>query len=266
MDYDRFSKIVRNNKSIEVELKDVVEEFLNEISVDCDSIKRIKDVGEVLGVNVFDIPMKEKDFGAVSYKTSYSKYIFLNTNQPKCKMNFSYYHDIYHILKGSNKMLNEIKEVHFNEEYLFDEIECKANLFSAMIIMPEKKFKIMYKDYYYKSNKDFTTTVYRLMDYFSAPYISVLLRICELKLIENMKSMEEYLCYNEDMLVDKFNTLGINDEILKPTLSDDSKFLYKTFDDTAQNLIKKGLIDNIKYERLKSNMSRLIEGIKLNGK
>lgn len=264
MNYDRFSKIVKNTKNIENEVKEVLDEFHEKINIDCDSIKRIKDVGEAFEINVFDIPMKEKDFGAVSYKTGYSKYIFLNTNQPRCKMNFSYYHDIYHILRGSSNMLNESKDVHLNEDYLLDENECKANLFSAMIIMPERKFKLMYSQYY-KSHKDLKATVYKLMSYFSAPYISVLLRICELNLIENMRDMDEYLIYDDNELINEFNILGISDEILKPTLADDSKFLYKTIEDTAKKLIKKGLMDKEKYERLKANIIRLVEGIKVNG-
>lgn len=264
MEFKRFKNIVRNNLKYEEYIDEIVENFYHEISIKGDMIKLLKEIGTELSILVIQIPMKMDTIGAVSYKTSFSKYILLNSNQPSCKMYFAFYHDIYHLLKGSTSIVNEQKKVHFNEDYLEDEHECKANLFAASILMPKLEFKNIYK-LYNEKEVDFNIVVFKLMNYFNAPYVAVLLRLFELRLITDMENIAEYLKYSEYDLFNEFNKNGISDEILKPTLSNDSVYLYNMINKDAEKLIDKGLLSEIKYTKLAERIKIFIEDISIDG-
>lgn len=243
MELSRLKKILQINEDIQKIIEPIIKNFYEIINLDGDVVKLTKEVGMLLGISVFTIPMKDSEFGAVSYKTKYSKYILLNSNQPLCKMNFSFYHDIYHIIEGSSKITDEYKEVHLNESHLYDEHECKANLFAANILMPRNKFINVYELYNKQSNNDLKTVIFKLMNYFSSPYMSVVIRLNELNLLKDLKIVDSLLLYNDKDLKSEFNKLGISDEILKPTLSDDTIYLIDTIKKEGIELLKKELID-----------------------
>lgn len=265
MKFSRFTNIIKKNSEYEEEIEEKVEEFYNIIGIKGDMTKLIKEIGHKLKILVIQIPMRMETIGAVSYKTSFSKYILLNSNQPSCKMYFYFYHEIYHVLNGTTNIVNEQKEVHFNEDYFYDDNECKANLFAANILMPKIEFKNIYK-IYKEDETDLKVIIFKLMNYFDAPYVAVLLRLFELKLLVNVKGMEKYLEYSECDLFNEFNKNGISDEILKPTLSNDSVFLYNRLENDSRNLIDKGLLGEIKYKRIIERIKIFIKDISIDGK
>ena len=206
--------------------------------------------------------MKFSDFGAVFFDTGYSKYLLLNSNQPRCKMYFSFFHDIYHVLKGSTNYINERKEVHFNDNYLMDENECKANLFAAKILMPEHEFKYMYN--LYKANKvNLVDTVLKLMNYFSSPFMAVLIRLFELNLIDSLENVVELLDFNDTVLKYKLNEIGISDEILQPTLNDEMEYILKIIEKHAEELISNNLLDEYRYNSIMERIKIFYEEIKI---
>lgn len=265
MDIKRFADIIKRNSIYEDEVERNIDEFFDKICINGDMTKLIKEAGEALDILVVNIPMKIDTIGAVSYKTNYSKYILLNSNQPRCKMYFAFYHDIYHILNGASNIINEQKEVHFNEDYLSDKNECKANLFAANILMPKNSFKRIFKIYNEKEN-DLKITIFKLMNYFNAPYIAVLLRLFELNLIKDLSGISDYLTLKEEDLFDEFKENGISDEILKPTFDDDSAGLYKLIKTHADKLINKNLLSEAKYKRLITRIENFIKDIRIDTK
>lgn len=265
MKFSRFRNIIKKNNEYEDNIEERVEEFYNTIGIKGDMTKLIKEIGQKLNILVIQIPMRMDTIGAVSYKTSFSKYILLNSNQPSCKMYFSFYHEIYHVLNGTTNIVNEQKEVHFNEDYFCDDNECKANLFAANILMPKVDFKKIYK-IYNEDKTDLKVIIFKLMNYFNAPYVAVLLRLFELKLLVDIKGMEEYLEYSECDLFNEFYKNGISDEILKPTLSNDSTFLYNKLINDSKDLINKGLLSEIKYEKIIERIKIFIKDISIDGK
>jgi len=133
----------------------------------------MKEIADKLDVLIFQVPLIDSDFGAVFLDTGYSKYLLLNSSQPRSKMYFSFCHDIYHILSGVPEYINEKREVHFNNDYPSNENEGKANLFAANLLMPEVEFRKMY-DLYKADNNDIEEIVAKLMNYFSSPFVAVL--------------------------------------------------------------------------------------------
>lgn len=265
MKFSRFTNIIKKNTEYEDYIEEKVEEFYNTIIIKGDMTKLIKEIGHKLNILVIQIPMRMDTIGAVSYRTSFSKYILLNSNQPSCKMYFSFYHEIYHVLNGTTNIVNEQKEVHFNEDYFCNDNECKANLFAANILMNKVDFKKIYK-IYNEEETDLKVIIFKLMNYFDAPYVAVLLRLFELKLLVDINGMEKYLEYSECDLFDEFYKNGISDEILKPTLSNDSVFMCNKLETDSRNLINKGLLSEIKYEKMMERIKIFIKDISIDGK
>ena len=265
MNIKRFTNIIKRNSIYEDEVEKNIDDFFETICINGDMTKLIKEVGSALDILVFNIPMKIDTIGAVSYKTNYSKYILLNSNQPRCKMYFAFYHDIYHVLNGASNIINEQKEVHFNEDYLSDENECKANLFAASVLMPKNTFKRIFKIYNEKET-DLKITIFKLMNYFNSPYIAVLLRLFELNLIKDLSYVNDYLTLKEEDLFDEFKENGISDDILKPTFDDDSACLYKLIKSDAEKLISKNLLSEAKYNRLLVRIDNFIKDIRIDTK
>jgi Zn-dependent peptidase ImmA (M78 family) len=164
-------------------------------------------------------------------------------------MNFSFYHDIYHIIEGSSSIIDEYRDVHLNESYLYDEHECKANLFAANILMPQLEFIDKYDLYNKKFKNNLKIVIFKLMNYFSAPYMSIVIRLNELNLLKDLEIVDSLLLYNDKDLKIEFNKLGISDEILKPTLADDTIYLSETIKNEGKELLKKELITEYKYSR-----------------
>lgn len=261
MDFDRFKQIIITNKEYEESVNESVIRFADIMPIQRNFTKVMKEIGEFLDIIVLQIPMRSEEIGAVSYKTKHSKYIILNSNQPSCKMYFSFYHDIYHVLNGSTKFINELKEVHLNKDYLYDENEIKANLFSAKILMPDLEFKKMYDTYSSKDNA-FNIVILKLMNYFNSPYVAVLLRLFELNLLKSTENVETYLKLNEADLIQIFCENGISSDILKPTFEDDSTYLTTKIEKEAQSLISQNLLDEAKYDKLITRINIFIEAIK----
>lgn len=265
MELSRLKKILQINEHIQSIIDPMVRNFYEKINLNGDAVKLIKEIGNALNVRVFNIPMKDDEFGAVSYKTKYSKYILLNSNQTLCKMNFSFYHDLYHIVEGSSNIIDEYREVHLNESHLYDEHECKANLFAANILMPRNIFISMYDLYNKQYDNNLKIVIFKLMSYFSSPYVSVVIRLNELSLLKDLEIVDSLLSFSDEDLKVEFNKLGISDEILKPTLSDDSLYLIDVIEKEGTELLNRGLISEHKYKNIISNINKLIKEIRYNG-
>lgn len=263
MDFKRFQKIIEINKKYEDEVESVVSEFNEHVNINGDIFKLMKEIGEQLDVFVIEIPLKYSEFGAVFLDLGYSKYLLLNSNQPRCKMYFSFCHDIYHVLRGATNYLNESREVHLNSDYLYDENECRANLFSANLLMPKIQFKKMYELYVGKGfNLD--DTVLKLMNYFNSPFVAVVIRLFELRLIDSMEGIIDLLNLDDEAVKEKFNNLGISNEILKPTLNDEMNYIFKVIEKQGKELISSGLLDENRYSQIVCRLKNFYKEIKIN--
>lgn len=267
MEFKRFKQIITNNRRYKQSTRETLKEFNDKVGWFSDITKVMKEIGNKLDVFIFQIPMKDSEFGAVYLDTTYSKYLLLNSNQPRNKMYFSFCHDIYHILKGTSDYINEKREVHFNQEYRTDEIECKANFFAANLLMPENEFVKMY-ELYKSDNDDILYIVIRLMNYFNSPYIAVLLRLFELNIFgnEELKQVRVLLDLQNNDLKRLFDKFWIDKEILTPTLKDEMNYIFDIVKKEGYNLLGKQLISEYDFKNIYTNIEKLYKEIKLEGK
>lgn len=262
MEFKRFKDTIIKNREYEKSVKETLNNFHDRVKWDGDIPKLMKEIGRELNVLIIEIPMKDSDFGACFLETGYSRYLLLNSNQARNKMYFSFCHDIYHILKGNPDYINEKREVHFNQDYLSEEKENKANLFAANLLMPEIEFKKMYS-LYSKDNKSIEAVVVKLMNYFNSPFVAVLLRLYELKILNDIKEVEDLLEYDNDKIASICDNLWVNKEILEPTLKDEMPNILNMLEDEGTELVQKQLMPDYDFKNIIENIKFLYSQIRL---
>ncbi|GAE90739.1 ImmA/IrrE family metallo-endopeptidase [Acetivibrio straminisolvens] len=210
---------------------------------------------------IFQVPLADSDFGAVFLDTGYNKYLLLNSSQPRNKMYFSFCHDIYHILSGVPGYINEKREVHFNQDYISNDNESKANLFAANLLMPEIEFKKMY-DLYMTDNKDIEKTVVKLMNYFNSPFVAVLIRLYELEILKKIEDVKGMLKYGDNEIRELFDFLWLDSDILEPTYKDEMPFVLKKLKTEGADLIEKQLLSEYNYNRIIEGINKIYSDIR----
>ncbi|MTI67414.1 MAG: ImmA/IrrE family metallo-endopeptidase [Firmicutes bacterium] len=262
MKFKRFKDIIIKNREYEKSVKESVKYFHDCVQWDGDIPKIMKEIGKKLDVLIIEIPMKDSDFGACFLETGYSRYLLLNSNQPRSKMYFSFCHDIYHILKGNPDYINEKREVHFNKDYASNENEGKANLFAANLLMPEVEFKKMYLQYE-KDSDLIEEVLIKLMNYFNAPFVAVLIRIYELKILKEIEDVKDFLEYDDKKIEKLCDDLWIDKEILEPTLKDEIQNVLELLKKEGTELIQKQLMSEYDFNNIIENIKGLYSQIKL---
>lgn len=263
MNFSRFREIIIKNREYEIGVKEAVDRFHDLVVWDGDIPKIMKEIGNKLDTLIVEIPMKDSDFGACYLGTGYSHYLLLNSNQPRNKMYFSFCHDLYHILNGTPNDINEKREVHLNQEYFSNEIENKANLFAANLLMPDKEFKKMYLWYSNDVGK-LEYTIVKLMNYFNAPFVAILLRLFELQLLENITDVKNLLSFNITQIKGFFKEQWIDKEIIIPSLKDEMEYLIETIKKEGNRLIEEELLSEINFKIILDNIRKLYLEIRIN--
>lgn len=262
MNFKRFKNIITENTEYEIDIKETIKEFEEKVFVDGDIPKVIKEVGIKLNILIIEIPMKDSDFGACYLENNYSKYLLLNSNQPRCKMYFSFCHDIYHIVKGTPNYINEKREVHFNEKYFENENENKANLFAANLMMPETEFRKMYK-IFKEDVEEVEHVIVKLMNYFNSPFVAVLIRIYELRILTDAKIAKRLLDYDSERIKGLFEELWLDKDILEPSYKDEMKYLLDKMKKEGKDLIEENLLSAVNYENIIKNIQNLYNDIRM---
>lgn len=262
MNFSRFKDIIMKNREYERSVKETIKDFHNKVFLDSDIPKVMRDIGKKLDTLIIEIPMRDSDFGACYFGTGYSRYLLLNSNQPRCKMYFSYCHDIYHILNGTPDYINEKREVHLNQEYFTNENESKANLFAANLLMPEIEFNKMF--YLFKEdNEKIENVIVKLMNYFSSPFVAVLIRLYELQILENTSIVKELLEFDDEKIKKLFEELWLDKEILESSLKDEMPYLLEFIKKEGQILVEEELLSEVNLNNIVKNIQTLYLSIKV---
>lgn len=256
MDFNRFKEIIIKNRTYSDSVKESLKVFHDRVRWNGNIPKIMKEIGEKLDVFIFQVPLADSDFGAVFLDTGYSKYLLLNSSQPRNKMYFSFCHDIYHIINGVPEYINEKREVHLNQDYLSNDNESKANLFAANILMPEVEFRKMY-DLYKDDNEEIEKIVAKLMNYFSSPFVAVLIRLYELEILEKTEEVKDMLKYKDEQIKDLFDSLWLEQDILEPTYKDEMPFVLNMLKIEGTDLVKKQLLSEYNYKRIIDGIEKI---------
>lgn len=211
------------------------------------------------GYLVLEIPFADREIGAMCYKGDALGYIILNTSLPKVSVNFALCHEVYHVL--DKKITRKAKLEFANEHYYEHEEENEANLFAGMLMMPEAGFKFMYRKFKEEPNSTAEGIILKLMNYYQAPYMAVLIRCLELDVgeFDVAKLLAET---DNNMIRNKFNELWLDETILDATRKDDYERLEAAVKQFGNEAVEGTFLKERTVKKVLQNMRTLYTQIK----
>lgn len=268
MDFEKFQRIILNNKRNKELVDEKLKIFYGEANMESgDDLLDIMQIARTLiiktGFLLAEIPLKDAEIGAICYSGNGSKYVLLNSSLPRVNVNFSLCHEIYHILY-QNHCIKESAELYMADNYYEHEEEMAANCFAASLMMPEQGFTKMFNKFKLESEetKAEIHVIAKLMNYFKAPYMAVLIRCYELELFEDGESLKKLLNIDIDIINNEFNALWLNGELLEASRKDDFVKLLELVDKKGQYLVSRELMREMEFEKIKNNIKRIYEEIR----
>ncbi len=265
MNIERFRKIIEYSDLNKAEIESKVREFYLLSGMNRD--KEVLNILQIVrasfskrGYLVLELPLSDEEIGALCYKGDALGYIVLNTSLPKVNMNFAVCHEIYHVYFQKDGFRSKIEFV--NDDYYEYEEELAANLFAGMLLMPETSFRFMYEKFKADSEGDEFDTMIRLMSYYGAPYMSVLIRCHELGLSKQNRIPEAFLNVNREMVEKKFVELWLDHGALEATKKDDYAHIEMIVRYAGEAGIRDACLNERTLKRVLQNMRALYAEIK----
>lgn len=212
------------------------------------------------GYLVIEIPFADDEIGALCYEGEGLGYIVLNTSLPKVNVNFAICHELYHVFYQKSQFKTKVEFA--NQHYYDSEEEFAANLFAGMLLMPESGFQFMYNKFKEESMGNEEDTIIRLMNYYQAPYMAVLIRCFELGLPETDCISEELLNPDRDGIRKKFIDLWLDDSILDATRKDDYAHLETIVENFGNECVRDSYLNERTLRKVLRNMQSLYSEIK----
>lgn len=248
------------------EIEDAVSEFFRKAGLDAedDSINipgTVRDVFRRRGYIAFEIPMGDDGIKAALYTGAFCGFLLINSSLSEADRNFAICHEAYHMIR--NMHISDT-DVHFMSGYVHDdEEECAADLFAAMLLMPERSFRKMHDKYYSESEGRKVETVLRLMNYYRVPYMAVLIRGFQLGIIRSDEP-EEYLMFEREKIREEFIRLWLDYSILESDGRDDFEYIDRMIMNEGKEYLKAGYISEHRLREIQVIMRSMY--YKLKGK
>ena len=244
MDFERFKNIVQYNIEHQSEMKEKVQDFRETVGITQERnlpnlLLFARPMLDKENYIVLEMPFCDEEIGAISCRKRKGGYILLNSSLPRTNVNFALAHELYHVLY-QKKVYGRKVEQYISDQYSDYEEEHEANLFAGMLMMPSLAFQyVMTRFLMEQTEEDTEITLFaKLMSYFEVPYMAVLIRCYELKLLSDNNVLERLLNVDKRMLEEEFARLWLNEELLRPTFRNE----YGKF----RNLVVEKGIDNVK--------------------
>lgn len=265
MNIERLRKIIEysdsNRSDIDVKVKNFYafagmssdKEVLNIMQIARSSIQK-------KGYLVLEIPFADEEIGALCYRGDALGYIVLNTSLPKVNINFTICHELYHVFYQKNVYRPKVEFA--DDHYYEHEEEFAANLFAGMLLMPEAGFRFMYSKFKEESADNERDTIIRLMNYYQAPYMAVLIRCYELGLPEAKSISAELLNTERNQVRERFVHLWLDDSILNATKKDDYPHLESVVERFGNEYISDSYLNERTLKKVLQNMRALYSEIK----
>ena len=156
-----------------------------------------------------------------------------------------------------------VSKVEFADDHYYEhEEEYAANLFAGMLLMPEISFRRMYTKFKEESNGNEVDTIIRLMAYYEVPYMAVLIRSLELKLLTGSVISEQFLNINRGQIEKRLGELWLNEGIMHPSNKDDYDHLEAMVKQLGNEYIQDEYINKRTLEVVLRNMRGLHKKIK----
>lgn len=264
MNIERFRKIVEYSEENRNEIEARVKKFYAFSGMNND-----KDVLNIMqiarssfqkkGYLVLEIPFADDEIGALCYKGDSLGYIVLNTSLPKVNINFALCHELYHVFYQNSEYQTKVELA--NNLY-YQQEESAANLFAGMLLMPEESFRFMYTKFKEESGNNEKDTIVRLMNYYQAPYMAVLVRCYELGLPKSDSVSEELLNIEQGHIKERFHELWLDDSILNATKKDDYIHMEAVVERLGNEYVRDSYLNKKTLEKVLRNMRALYYEIK----
>lgn len=214
---------------------------------------------------IAEMPFGDDEIGALYYRSDAKGYLLLNSSLPRVNVNYALCHEIYHIFCQKQPLQSGV-ELYLNEHYYEHRDECMANAVAGMLLMPERSFRQMFLKFYAEDDgkNNPMEIVARLMNYYQAPYMAVLIRCYELGLFRSDKGIKEMLEVDTEQLHQTFSKLWLNEDILEPSLRDDYAKLKALVEREGKTSIEHGVTKERELRMVLNNMQKIYE--KMRGK
>lgn len=252
MELNKFTDIIKKNIENREEATACADRFYEMLGMDpgCEIMNLPQVIGSLFLDNHFltiQLPMKDKEIGALCYKGNYKGgYVFINSSLPPFNVNFALCHEVCHVCVNDDINRNTA-EVYVSSTYLDHKEERIANQFAGMILMPERHFRRMYEKF---SSEEITggekkaVVICKLMSYFHAPYMAVLIRLQELELLHDKEDLPYLLSISSADVERIFRQLWLDVSALEPIYRDD----YARLHDLVQSIGKDNVEQEMQYE------------------
>lgn len=264
MNIERFRKIIKYSERNHADMEEKLDGFRADIGmgINKDVLNIMQIVRPALrkkGYLILEIPFADEEIGALCYRGDALGYILMNTSLPRVNMNFAVCHELYHVCYGDREF--RTKAELSGESYFEQEEEYAANLFAGMLLMPEAGFRQMYQLFCRESEEEMDTVI-RLMNYYQAPYMAVLIRCYELGLTNSHTVSERLLYADPEQIRKKLQELWLDDSILNATQKDDFKQIEMIVEQLGKEYVKESYINERTLKKVLQNMRTLYSEIK----
>ena len=265
MNISRFRKIIEFSEANRDDMDSKVKNVYSLMGMSSD--KEVLNIMQIArpyfrknGYVVLEIPFADDEIGALCYKGDALGYIVLNTSLPKVNTNFAICHELYHVFCQKSNFRTRVEFA--NNHYYEHEEESAANMFAGMLLMPEASFRFMYAKFRNESENDERDTIIRLMNYYQAPYMAVLIRCYELGVSNGNSITEELLNVEPDRIRARFHDLWLDESILDATKKDDYTHIEAVVKRFGNEFIGESYLNNRTLEKVLQNMRTLYSDIK----
>ena len=256
MKLTKFEDIVQHNIDSIKEASACVEKFYNLLGMEYST--EIKNISQVVWPLFFkkqfiiiQLPLKDKEIGAFCFKGNHdSGYVILNSSLSPYNVNFALMHEVCHVCVNDDIASNNV-EMFLDDTYSEHEEERLANQFAGMILLPEGHLRRMYEKFTSETSKNdskdelqLSIVVCKLMSYFEAPYIAVLIRLREIGLIEADEDLVKCLRLKKEDIEDIYNRCWLDLTALQPSYRDD----YLRLEQLLGKIAKENIEEEFMYE------------------
>lgn len=265
MNIERFRKIIQYSLKNREDLEFKVKKFYSFTGISNEQdVLNIWQIARFAfqkkGFLVLELPFADKEIGALCYRGDALGYILINTSLPKVNTNFAICHEIYHVFYQGNEYKSKVEFA--NDHYFECDEEFAANVFAGMLLMPETGFRQIYGLFKKESGGNEQDTVIRLMNYYQAPYMAVLIRCYELDLPDSNYISEDLLNVDEGYVRTRFSDLWLDSSILSASKKDDFPQIHALVERFGKEYIQDSYINERTLKKVLQNMRTLYSEIK----
>lgn len=265
MNVERLRKIIIYSDTNREEIYSMVKRFCAFARIEYDSdllniLQIVRSSFEKKGYFVFEMPFADDEIGALCYRGDGLGYVVVNTSLPRVNVNFALAHEVFHVFFGKSEFVSRVE---FSDDHYYEhEEEYAANLFAGMLLMPEVSFQRLYSKFKEESKGNEVDTIIKMMSYYQVPYMAVLIRCLELKLINANSVSDVLLNIDRSLIRQKLSELWLDESIMDASRRDDYSHIEAIVDRLGNNYIEDEYINERTLKIVIQNMRKLHTKIK----